>query len=75
MEEPTDRTEAAMQWLGERCRSLRDGEGLSEFCHRAGIEERRYAAIEKGTAEATLGDIGLIAAAHGITPSRLFDGI
>lgn len=69
------RTEAVMRELGERCRSLRGEEEMDKFCRRAGIDRRRYAAIEEGSAEATLEDVSLIAAAHGITPSRLFDDI
>lgn len=72
---PAAKKEAVMWWLGEQCRSLRGGEGIREFCRRAGIDAQRYAAIEEGSAEATLEDVCLIAAAHGITPSCLLDGI
>lgn len=63
--------------FGRRCEELRARAGLSReaLARLAGVDAARYAAVEEGRADATLGEMGALARALGVALPELVRGI
>lgn len=69
--------EKILQWFGERVRSERKTQGLSqeELAHRAQLDRSYVGGVERGERNLTLVNIVALATALDVTPSTLLEPI